>query len=424
MSKYIFYGIGGNFKQALFDYPNLTDFAAALCDQSPLESVINGVDVVTPDHISCYEFEKIVISSTNYYEEIFNRLLQMGYSSQLITSLNKFIIKYLVTGELFSNKVRLEACTLCQLNCVKCPMRTNYNLDRTIKPVIGKGYLKFADFKKFVDKTPYIKKIELSNWGEVFLNPELSEILKYAYEKNISISMYNGVNFNTVSEEILELMVLCKVSFINISIDGASQETYSIYRRNGNYNKVIENIIKLNYYKQIHNSDFPVLQWQYIIFEHNEQEVLLAKQQAEKLNMKMFFKLQRDFGYVPKDPAFLHRVTGLEFLSIEEYNEHTNKDYLSLCTDMIYVPQINWDGRLLGCCRAIDCDFGVNVFEMGLQKALSSEEFVKSKKNIFLKDNEIYDLSENNPCKRCHIYKKMVITDNFYYKNQIRSDFV
>lgn len=79
------------------------------------------------------------------------------------------------------------------------------------------------------------------------MNPELEDILDYAWQKKIYVSMCNGVNFNDVLEKVIDLMARSEVvKRINISIDGASQEVYVKYRRNGNFDKVIGNIRKLN----------------------------------------------------------------------------------------------------------------------------------------------------------------------------------
>ena len=97
--------------------------------------------------------------------------------------------------------VRLELSTMCQLNCTECYMRKdNYG-------TVGKGYMKFDDFKKFVDNNSFVEEIEISNSGEVFLNPDLLKILEYAHQKAIRITISNGTNFNTVSDKVLEALV-------------------------------------------------------------------------------------------------------------------------------------------------------------------------------------------------------------------------
>lgn len=216
-------------------------------------------------------------------------------------------------------KIYLEASTLCQLNCKACGLRKN-NFG-----TVGKGYLKFSSFKKFIQNNKFIKCIELSNNGEIFLNPDLIHILKYAFEKNIELHADNGVNFNSVSDEVIEALVKYRVKSMTISIDGASQEVYSQYRINGNFDAVIENIKKLNNYKQKYNSQFPELLWQYILMEHNENDVSRGKMMAQELGMKIWFKLTWEKGYIPQNPSMLREETGLQHLSREEtFNDEKN----------------------------------------------------------------------------------------------------
>ena len=174
--------------------------------------------------------------------------------------------------------VRLEACNMCQLKCPACAIR---KLEQEIiEKAKGFGYLKFKDFKKFVDKHDFIEEIELSNNGEIFLNPELDDIIKYAYEKGITLTAYNGVNLNTVSEKTLENLVKYKFKRMTVSIDGATPEVYKIYRRGGDFNTVINNIKTINKFKKQYNSEYPHLTWQFILFGHNEHEIDKAKKFA------------------------------------------------------------------------------------------------------------------------------------------------
>ena len=133
--------------------------------------------------------------------------------------------------------IRLDVSTACQLKCRSCPTASG----ETAK-FLGRGFLKFADFKNIVKSNPSICHIELSNWGEIFLNKELIDIVRYAYEHNVSLAANNGVNLNNVSDEVLEALVKYQFRKLKCSIYGASQETYSIYRVNGNFDQVIANI--------------------------------------------------------------------------------------------------------------------------------------------------------------------------------------
>ena len=96
-----------------------------------------------------------------------------------------------------------------------------------------------------MDDNPWVSEIELSNWGEIFLNPDIERIIEYAYRRNVALSAWNGANFNHVRDSVLEAMVRYKFRAITCSIDGASGDIYELYRRNGDFGRVIDNLRKL-----------------------------------------------------------------------------------------------------------------------------------------------------------------------------------
>ena len=313
-----------------------------------------------------------------------------------------------VFKNLLPKKVRIDASTLCQLNCKSCYMRKN-NFG-----TLGKGYLKFADFKNFIQNNKFVRNIELSNSGEIFLNPDLLHILKYAFDNNIELEATNGVNFNHVSDEILDALVKYKFKFITFSIDGASQDIYSMYRINGNFDTVVENIKRLNTYKQKYHSQFPMLSWQYILMEHNEGDVIKAKMIAEELQVRIFFKLTWDEGYIPQNIEMLKRETGLKHLTGEELFNDEGRDHIQICNQLWDSPQINWDGRLLGCCLVYTDDFGVNVFEIGLENAIKSKNYKYAKK-MLQGEVGVPSKMKNLPCANCMKYKTMVETRQYIF---------
>ena len=120
---------------------------------------------------------------------------------------------------IFPRQVRLEASSFCQLRCPSCPTTAG-----AIHPAIGSGFLKFKDFQKMVDLNPQLKSIEIANYGEVFLNPQLVDILEYAHRKGVAIRIGVGANLNNVRQKMLEALVKYKVRTLSCFIDGASPE--------------------------------------------------------------------------------------------------------------------------------------------------------------------------------------------------------
>lgn len=306
--------------------------------------------------------------------------------------------KYGVIG----NTIRIEASSICQLKCPVCPQAKGE------MGTIGKGYLKLKDFKKFIDNHPYFRNIELSNYGEIFLNPELKDIIRYAYIKKINLTARNGVNLNTTSEETIESLVKYQFKAMSISINGATNNTYKIYQREGNFDNVIENIKKINYYKKKYNIKFPELQWQFVIFGHNEHELPIAKKMAKELNMRFVTKFNWSPTYSPvKNKGFVRRETATGVASRHEYEQKTKIMYLLPCYQLWNSPQINWDGRLLGCCINTWGDFG-NAFTLGLAKCIKSEKYIYAKKMLLDKKG----IREDIPCFYCDMYKKLQAAKN------------
>ena len=295
-------------------------------------------------------------------------------------------------------KIGVEASSICQLSCPSCP-----NTSGAIHPVIGSGFLNASDFRKLIDENPWIAGIELSNYGEIFLNPHLPEIIEYAFRRRVAVSADNGVNLNDVKENVLENMVRYKFKSMSCSIDGASNETYKIYRRGGNFDTVLGNIERLNFFKKKFNSSLPRLRWQFVVFGHNEYEIPLARKLAAELGMSFHVKLSWDSQFSPvRDREMIRHEVGAA--SREEYKQIHSVDYKqSLCSKLWDQPQINWNGKVLGCPRNFWSEYGVNAFTDGLLQSINSRRLNYARKMLLGR----IEAAPEIPCATCDIYHTM-----------------
>ncbi len=313
----------------------------------------------------------------------------------------KFIDKTSFNQVVKPARVRIEASTICQLKCPSCP-----NAAGEIHKNIGAGFLKYEDFKKIIDDNVWIRDVELSNWGEIFLNPDLLKIIKYAHERTVVLRADNGVNLNTASDEVLEALVKYRFSSMTCSIDGACQKTYSIYRRKGIFEKVIEHIERINHYKNKYKSEYPILTWQFVAFGHNTPEIGTAREIAANLKMNFSLKLSWDDLYTQTfspvtDKDLISKETGLGVSSREEYLEKTGEEYVGeSCLHLWKQPQINFDGRILGCPCNYRGDFG-NIFNEGLVECLNNEK-INYARGMLLGMRESRD---DIPCTYCKLYE-------------------
>ena len=309
--------------------------------------------------------------------------------------------------------VRLEASSFCQLRCPSCPTTT-----RAIDPHVGSGFLRLDDFKKFLAGNPQIRDIELSNYGEIFLNPQLVEIIEHAFEKQVVLRAANGVNLNNARPEALEAMVRCGFAFLNCSIDGASQATYEQYRVRGSFETVIANIRTINALKAKYKTDKPQMRWQFVVFGHNEHELPVARKMAHELGMIFAPKLSWDNDLSPiRDTAFVLREAGLPVASRTEWKERFGTSYLqSMCHQLWDQPQINYDGKVLGCCRNFWGDFGGNAFEDGFVEAINHEKARYARDMLQGRVPERADI----PCTSCEIYLDMKASGRFLDRSKKR----
>ncbi len=313
-----------------------------------------------------------------------------------------------VAADIRPTKIHLEAMGACQLKCPSCPTASG-----AIRPAIASGYLRADKFKKLLDENPSIDHVELSNYGEIFLNPQIVDIIKVAHEKGIRLTADNGVNLNTMKEAVLEGLVKYQLKSMSCSIDGASNEVYSIYRVKGHFDTVINNIKRINEYKKKYNSPYPVMSWQFIVFGHNEHELPKAREMARELGMDFKPKLSWDEDYSPiKDKQFVELQIGKES-SRSQYKEATGVDYSrGICHHLWFEQQVNWDGKLLGCSRNFWGDFGDNVFEHGLEKAINNPKIKEARAML----QGLAEPRDDIPCTTCDIYIGMR-ADNRYITN-------
>lgn len=307
-------------------------------------------------------------------------------------------------------KLSIEPCTHCQLHCPGCP-----NMDLGHPPGMGWGRLKFEQFRQLIDDNPGIRQVRFDCFGEIFINKDIAPMLDYGAERGIRFT-FTSANFNHVPDATMERLVRHRVENVVIAIDGATPETYAIYRRKGDLNRVLANIARLNELKEQYESELPKLCMLWVVFGHNQHEIPMARKMAEKLGMKFVPKMQWDSSYSPiTDPEQLKIELGWEDSSREEFAANKGQDYMSkVCHQLWQSPKINWDGRVLGCCWTQE-GFGGNVFEDGFSHAINNDTIVHARRMLMGEAPARSDV----PCTECPQYKKRLETGRFITEDEL-----
>ena len=300
--------------------------------------------------------------------------------------------------------LRLDASSACQLKCPLCPVTSG-----ATHKLIGWGMLDLENFRKLLDHNPQIRRIELANAGESFLNKSLPQILQLAHERGVRTSFDQGVNLNTASLEALEAVVKYQTEVVRVPIDGITQKTYEFYRKRGSLRRVLSHIETINKFKEQYGSEKPHLRMQFVVFGHNEHEMDAAIFLSKMLKMEIVFRLNWSTTVYPvQDREKVRKMLG--YADRDEFFEKQGKHYChNQCLDLWRSPTVNWDGKLLGCCRNLWTAFADNVFEGPLEDTVNTETIRYARQQIMGTKPARDDI----PCTRCSVYEKMTRSGKF-----------
>lgn len=79
----------------------------------------------------------------------------------------------------------------------------------------------------------------------------------------------------------LKALLTCGLGMIIVSLDGATAETYVQYRRRGNFNLEVDNLRRLLALKASLGLTYPLIEWRFLRFRHNQHEEARVRAQAE-----------------------------------------------------------------------------------------------------------------------------------------------
>lgn len=290
------------------------------------------------------------------------------------------------------------------------------NANGGVAAVLGKRHLCLSHFQRLLEYNSELVHVELSNYGEMFLNPKLPDILACAFGYGVSTSAVNGCNLNAASEAALEAVVKYQLAWLTCSVDGATPQTYRTYRVGGSLQRVLAHIDQIRAFRNRYESVFPFLTWSFVIFGHNEHELVAARDLALSRGMSFHPKLSWDPGYSPiRDRELIRRETGLDASVVEYESSHGVTYTRAICRQLWHLPAVNCDGRLLGCCANWWCDFGINVFETGLEAAMQDPKVEYARSMLM----GLAEPRPDIPCSTCHEYAQMRASANWLTPGEV-----
>ena len=158
-------------------------------------------------------------------------------------------------------QIEIEVTTRCHLKCAFCEHRY-----WTEKP----ADMSFENFKYLVGQFPRLKWVGFAGIGSNFLNQDYIKMLKYLKDKGVYVSFVD--HFDRTTEEISRQLVDLGVNHIEISMDGATKETYESIKVGCNFERTLKNISNLVKIKKEKQSPLPEIMFRYIVTKQNIKE--------------------------------------------------------------------------------------------------------------------------------------------------------
>jgi MoaA/NifB/PqqE/SkfB family radical SAM enzyme len=241
--------------------------------------------------------------------------------------------------------LQVEPTSRCNLRCRVCPVTSGLG-----RP---SGDMDEELFKKTMDElADYLLLILFWDWGEPFLNPKIYEMIRYARHRGIRVmSTTNGHVF--ASGEHARNVVKSGLDVLVFSVDGISQETYQHYRNIGRLESVLEGIRKVVAEKKSLNSKTPLLNFRFIVMNHNEREIPHLEEfartlEVDALTLRKFYAIpnprvegtEAKRELMPSQPKFqLPRIEDQRPLRITK----------NPCKTLWNCPTVHWDGTVCSC---------------------------------------------------------------------------
>lgn len=179
-------------------------------------------------------------------------------------------------------QINMELSSFCN---AKCPQCQRFDVFGNVHRDLNQQHLEFNVIKKLpIEKMTKLRTLSfIGNFGDPLMNPDLDNILEFFTEYKIYISTNASLRPLSWWANVARKHKNLQIAFC---IDGL-EDTHSLYRRNTDYKKIINNAKSF-----IDNGGHAL--WQFIVFKHNEHQKNDAEKMAKQLGFKEIFYINSD----------------------------------------------------------------------------------------------------------------------------------
>jgi MoaA/NifB/PqqE/SkfB family radical SAM enzyme len=214
-----------------------------------------------------------------------------------------------------STRINVDATIICPLQCPFCMRQTQ--VENTKKLLSKADHISIDCFNKLIAKYKSIALV--GSYSDSIYHPKFIELIKIASQHP---EIYFSISTNGTRKKLAWWKEVFKYSKFNIrwifGLDGTDQETANIYRVNTRFDEVME-VMKLGVSMGVK------VDWQFIMFKHNEHQIEEAKRIARenKINLLLVASswwipksMEKNKIYPPSDESLYSKTVQSKFIRI------------------------------------------------------------------------------------------------------------
>ncbi len=280
--------------------------------------------------------------------------------------------------------IKVESTPLCHLSCSGCA----HGRKGHKKTLHNKMHLTVERIAQIIDPVARdVVGVSLSLTGEPLLNRDLPEIVAYIHRRGICTSFPTNLSV-PLSPIQAEAFVRAGLDLMNVSLDGASEETYLKYRVGGRFSLILKNVRELADAKRRIGAKRPILTWKMVVFPHNEHEIETVKRTYSTLG---FDRCE----FVPDHGS----GTAEDLIKAQRAMVAKRRP----CFHAWNTTVIGWNGEVVPCCdnglafSRSDAALG-NAADDGLRAVWQAEPYAKLRAGF---NRKHYGKAMHPVCRRC-----------------------
>ena len=188
-------------------------------------------------------------------------------------------------------ELTVDFTTTCQLHCPYCSVG-NGTIHRTSSHISIPLYSSLMN-----DVGDALFFVWNFSAGEPLLHKQCADLIKIGTRHEVFSIISSNLSMN-LSTDTIDDILQSGLRMLSVSMDGINEASYSKYRRGGDFNLVLDNLAAITKRKRKLGLVYPIVEWRYLIFEHNQADVESAKQMAVDIGVDL---LEFHKGYAPAD---------------------------------------------------------------------------------------------------------------------------